>query len=237
MGLHLYINLKFNGSNTLLLSWRDRAATRYGPQDGPPVVEGPVVSIFPFLFLDLFLKNKISWENLSKLPTIFTFEILASWSLKLDPMLIGYVILFYLLTNQLQLYLMFLYVPIYLLFLYLPVYNNYTCCFLYLLFYYKCTCCAGRAIPAARVELYLLQGGAIYTYNLLHGRSYIYNLLHGRSYTYNLLRGRSYTYNLLHGRSYTYNLLRGRICSGGARGTNRCPAPPYGITKHEENFT
>jgi hypothetical protein len=37
MGLYLYINLKFNRSNTLLLSWGDRAAARYGPQDGPPV--------------------------------------------------------------------------------------------------------------------------------------------------------------------------------------------------------
>jgi hypothetical protein len=37
MGLYLYINVKFNGPNTLLLSWGDRAAARYGPQDGPPL--------------------------------------------------------------------------------------------------------------------------------------------------------------------------------------------------------
>jgi hypothetical protein len=38
MDLYLYINLKFNGSNTLFLSWGDRAVARYGPQDGPPVL-------------------------------------------------------------------------------------------------------------------------------------------------------------------------------------------------------
>jgi hypothetical protein len=42
MGLYLYINLKFNGLNTLFLSWGDRAAARYGPQDGPPVFGGSI---------------------------------------------------------------------------------------------------------------------------------------------------------------------------------------------------
>jgi hypothetical protein len=37
MSLYLYINFKFNGPNILLLFWKDRAATRYGPQDGPLV--------------------------------------------------------------------------------------------------------------------------------------------------------------------------------------------------------
>jgi hypothetical protein len=41
MGLHLYVNLKFNRLNTLFLSWGDRAVARYGPQDGPPVGQLP----------------------------------------------------------------------------------------------------------------------------------------------------------------------------------------------------
>jgi hypothetical protein len=45
MGIYLYINLKFNGSNTLLLSWEDRATTRYGPQVGPPVATTKLVVV------------------------------------------------------------------------------------------------------------------------------------------------------------------------------------------------
>jgi hypothetical protein len=40
MDLHLYVNPEFNRLNTLFLSWGDRAAARYGPQDGPPVSQG-----------------------------------------------------------------------------------------------------------------------------------------------------------------------------------------------------
>jgi hypothetical protein len=43
MGLYLYINLKFNRPNTLFSSWGDRAVARYGPQDGPPVLESMIL--------------------------------------------------------------------------------------------------------------------------------------------------------------------------------------------------
>jgi hypothetical protein len=50
---------------------------------------------FSLYFLDLFFLMKYIANRKSKLRTVFTFEILASRSSKLDPILIGFEILFF----------------------------------------------------------------------------------------------------------------------------------------------
>jgi hypothetical protein len=57
MGLYLYINLKFNGPNTLFLSWGDRAAARFGPQDGPPVYSYMIAKIINHRYSDTCYVN------------------------------------------------------------------------------------------------------------------------------------------------------------------------------------
>jgi hypothetical protein len=56
---------------------------------------GWVDPVFPFYFLDLFIKMKYLENYSFKLRTVFTFKILASRSLKVGPMLLDFIKLYF----------------------------------------------------------------------------------------------------------------------------------------------
>ena len=62
---------------------------------------------FPFYFFDLNLKTKYLENRLSKFRTVFTFELLAPRSSKLDPMSIGFDELFFVHSKVKYLYIRF----------------------------------------------------------------------------------------------------------------------------------